>query len=696
MFFHKRNVTFFRVLCLAGGVAGSVGVSAQEAVKTAGGDMAAGDDRLLRLDRVVVQGSRIEEDGEHRIENKVLKMHKVVDMAEIIADEMVEAAMIRKAGYGNEVSLRGFGKSNLRITLDDGLLEGACGARKDPSLCHVDMLTVDKIELRQGPFDVTKPGALGGSINIVTRKPDKGLHGEVLGKMGSCGYRSTGGYLTGGNDWVQGLFGYSYSQSGQYEDGDGHDLHTFTKKPYQDRYEDMDAFSKQDVWGKLQLTPEPGHVFLFEYTYGAAEDVMYPRGVFDIPHERTYLGRASYTIADVGAWSDKLSLSLYQNMVKHYPSMEYRTTPNVNWNEAISRITGGQIENAKETDFATFTYGVDAYQRRWHGAVYNRTTGVVMNPVMIPDVRSLNIGVYLQAEKDIGDLTLAGGARYDWHDQEVDRTLKWGPEAGKQPSQQDHAPSGFLSGTYRFCEAIEGFGGIGRSVRMPTAIERFLQGGSNAPAAGFKYGNPDLEPVTNTEFDLGATLKFEVVTFRIKAFYSDLTDYIYQYKDIGGNYTWTNIDAHIWGGDIKTTVQLPVGFSVEGGIAYQCGRKGDQPENNNDRDLAEIAPWKSKLALNYDRERFFATVEWIHSGKARYVDTDALEQKLADWDVVNMRSGYEFKGGITWNFGVNNVFNEDYAVANSYEWEVFAGGGNDPAIVDEPGRFFYTSLSYRF
>lgn len=648
------------------------------------------DAHVLRLEQVVVQGSRIEDEDERRIESSALKMHKVVDMAEILADEMIEADMIRKAGYGNEVSLRGFGKSNLRITLDDGLLEGACGARKDPSLCHINMLTVDTIEVREGPFDVSKPGALGGSINVVTRKPEKGFHGEILGKAGSFDYQSAGGYVTGGNDLVQGLFGYTYSQSGQYEDGDGNDLYTFTKKPYQRRYQDMDAFSKQDVWGKIQLTPDPDHTFLFEYTYGDAEDIMYPRGAFDIPHERTYLGRASYTVTDLGTWSEKLTLSLYQNTVKHYPSQEYRTAPNVTSPSAISRITGGQIENVQETEFATFTYGIDMYHRSWHGEVHNRTTGAILNPVMVPDVELVNLGLYLQAEKEIGDLTLNGGARYDWHEQEANRTLKWGTEAGNQPSRSDEAPSGFFSATYHCSEQVEVFGGIGHSVRMPTSIERFLQGG------GDKFGNPDLDPVKNTELDSGVTLKFDPVTIRVKGFYSDLTDYIYQYQDNANNYTWTNIDAHIWGGDIQATVLLPAGFSVEGGIAYQRGRKDEQPENNDDDDLAEIAPWKGKLGLSYDRDCFFATLEWIHSAKARYVDADALEQELGGWDVVNLRAGYEFRGGITWNVGVNNLFDQDYAVANSYEWEVYAGGGVDPAIVDEPGRFLYTSLSYRF
>ena len=73
----------------------------------------------LVLDTVVVSGARApRSDGAQPIAGETLRAHKVVDLAEILADEMLEADMIRKAGYGNEISLRGFGKNNLRISLD--------------------------------------------------------------------------------------------------------------------------------------------------------------------------------------------------------------------------------------------------------------------------------------------------------------------------------------------------------------------------------------------------------------------------------------------------------------------------------------------------------------------------------------------------------------------------------------------------
>jgi len=649
----------------------------------------------LVLDTVVVSGSRApRSDGAQPIADEALRAHKVVDLAEILSDEMLEADMIRKAGYGNEVSLRGFGKNNLRISLDGSLLEGACGGRKDPSLSHVNLLEVERIVVRQGPFDVTKAGAYGGSVDVITRKPEPGLHGELTTKAGSFGYLGAGGYVTGGNEWIQALFGYSYSESGQYKDGDGGKLGSFTNQPYQPGFEGMDAYRKQDIWGKLRLSPTPDDVFLFEHSYGVAKDIVYPRGPFDIPRERTWLSRASYTRTDLGEWSEKLSLSVYHNKVGHFPSEKFRDRlpPPLFPREprAILRNTGGRLENVQSTPFATLTYGVDASQQRWHADVRQGGTGLLMNPIMIPDVDTRNLGIYLQAEREIGDWTLGAGARWDWQRATVNRTLAWGPEAGNRPSRSENEPSGFLSAAYRLTERVEIFGGLGRSARMPNGVERFLQGGGN------QYGNPDLKPARNTEADLGVGYADDRLTLRAKAFYSHLDDFIYQERNALDHATWTNIDARIYGGDIQGEVQLGSGFALKGGIVCQRGEKRDQPQNNNDRDLAEIPPWKTRIGLAYEVERLSVLLEWVHAGRARHVDLDAGEQNLASWDVVNLRLGYQITEQVTLNAGVNNLLDRAYAVANSYEWDVLSGAAANPAIVNEPGRFFYASLSYRF
>lgn len=634
-----------------------------------------------------------------KISQKTLKSHKVVDLAEIISDELIEASMVRKSGYGNEVGLRGFTKSNLRFTLDDTLIEGSCGSRKDPPLSHINLLTIKKIEVKEGPYDVSVPGALGGDINVITKETQKGIHGEALSKFGSYGYLSQGGYVTGGTDFLQGLFGYNYSKSGQYKDGVSNKLSSFNPA-YNDDGKSMDAFQKNDFWGKISINPAENQNLLFSSSYGEANDIMTPRVAMDTEKEKTYLNKIEYTFDDLSSFSEQLKLSAYYNRVEHYPSGKYRTIGPTNVRiEAISSITGAQIENKVTSDLAVFTYGTDFYHRNWHGDTFNRTTSAIINGELFPDVNELNSGLYVKAERDIGKLSATTGLRLDFFHSKANEDLKFSKAVTGTNAQTDVLPGANVFLKYFLTDDTNIFGGVGLTNRTPTAVERYVQ-----ESAGY-YGNPDLKPSRNLETDLGFEIKpMERLKFKAKGFYSYLPDYIYQQYS-GGVRTYTNIDAYMFGGDATATYDLSQGFALEGGVAYQRGRKLSQPAGNNDKDLAEIVPLKTKLALAYDKNGFFAVYEWMHSLDSKDIDRDAGETPLKGWDVFNFRAGYQFAeqkskmsvlNGISLNFGIDNMFDKKYTMANSYEYDPTDPNGTNLKIVNEPGRFIYGSLSYKF
>jgi iron complex outermembrane receptor protein len=637
-----------------------------------------------------------------KISQKTLKSHKVVDLAEILSDELIEASMIRKSGYGNEVGLRGFTKSNLRFSQDDTLIEGSCGSRKDPPLSHINLLTIQKIEVKEGPYDVSVPGALGGSINVITKDPQEGIHGEVLSKFGSYGYLSQGGFISGGNKKLQGLFGYNYSQSGQYKDGAGNKLSSFNPN-YNDEGKNLDAFKKHDFWTKASIEPLDNQKISFSSSYGEAHDILTPRVAMDTEKEKTYLNKIEYTIDNLSSISEQLGISAYYNRIEHYPYGKYRTGPglvNQNRIEAISYISGAQVENKVEAGLGLLTYGTDFYFRNWYGNVINRNTGVIINNELFPDVNEIDGGAYLKAERDIGKLSVTAGARADVFHTKAQEDLKFSKAMTNTNGSTDVFPSANVFLKYFLKDETNLFGGVGLTNRTPTTVERYVQESSTY------YGNPDLKPSRNVETDIGFETKiFDRLKFRTKGFYSYLGDYIYQEQKASGDRTYTNIDAYLAGGDATAAFDLSRGFSLEAGVAYQRGKKLSQPENNSDKNLAEIAPLKTKLALNYDNYGFFAVYEWVHSERSKDIDSDAGETPLKGWDVFNFRAGYQFSGkegkasllnGLSLNFGIDNMFDKRYAVANSYEYDPTDPGGSNVKIVNEPGRFIYGSLSYKF
>lgn len=655
---------------------------------------------VFELGEVVVTAEKEEGNERKEIEAKVLKTHKVVDLAEILSDELIEASMIRKSGYGNEVGLRGFTKSNLRFTQDDTLIEGSCGSRKDPPLSHINLLTIQKIEVKEGPYDVSVPGALGGSINVITKNPKEGFHGEILSKFGSYEYLSQGGFISGGSKELQGLFGYNYSKSGQYEDGAGNKLSSFNPN-YNDAGKNLDAFKKHDFWGKVLIKPAENQKLLFSSSYGEAHDIMTPRVAMDTEKEKTYLNKVEYTIDNLSPISEQLGISAYYNRIEHYPYGKYRTGPGMipqRRIEAISYISGAQIENKAASGIGLLTYGTDFYYRNWYGNIIDRNTGAIVNDELFPDVDELDLGVYLKAERDIGKLSVTAGLRVDVFHTKAQEDLKFSKSMTDENAQTDVFPSANLSLKYFLKDDIVIFGGIGLTNRTPTAIERYVQEGATY------FGNPELKPSHNFEIDLGFETKMlERLKLKTKGFYSYLSDFIYQEQKTSGVKTYTNIDAYIFGGDITADFNLGYGFVVEGGVSYQRGRKLDQPENNNDKDLAEICPLKTKVALNYDKNGLFATFEWIQSQDSKGIDRDAGEIPLKGWNVLNFRAGYQFAkkegslsflNGLSLNFGIDNMFDKKYAVANSYEYDPTDPGGANVKIVNEPGRFLYASVSY--
>ena len=638
---------------------------------------------------------------------KAIKRRELVDFADLLSSELIEVNMIRKGGYGNEVSLRGFAQAELRTTINGSILEGGCGSRKDPALSLVGLLTIDRIDIQQGPFDVTVPGALGGTVKLTSKKPSRGFHGEILGKYGSFGFPSGGINLHGGSDRFRAMAGYNYAESDQYEDGSGNALYYFregTGRPYNTDGKTIKAFEKEDAWIKFEMNPAENQTIRFEHAYGFGDDILTPRAGMDVDEETTHLSNFSYDMQNLGKYSERLTLSVFRNDVEHIPFDDYRElvgNPQFHrHNEVESIITGAKIENVLSVNAMYFTIGMDGYGRRWDGDMFRDDTGEKMTD-LIPDVDIRNIAGYVKFDSNIHSWDFGAGLRFDHMQTEANADLTQSSKVTSTNKVTDDLINGYLYTRFQVSNSVSLFTGLGRSARFPTGVERYLQ----SPSPLF-HGNPDLKPTFNTEFDAGFEIKNDRLAVTVKGMYSDLENYIYQKgkQTEESHQSWTNIDAHLWGGDISGVFSLSDSFNLETGIAYYRGKKDSQPDSfNQDEDLANMTPLKSRLGFRFTRDieigsaevTVTALTEWIHSEDSTDVDEDAGEKVLDGWDVGNVRFGLQYKS-IDINLGIENIFDEEYAVANSYEWDVVAGEGSNPSIVNEPGRSFFISMGFMF
>jgi len=65
--------------------------------------------------------------------------------------------------------------------------------------------------------------------------------------------------------------------------------------------------------------------------------------------------------------------------------------------------------------------------------------------------------------------------------------------------------------------------------------------------------------------------------------------------------------------------------------------------------------------------------------------------------VVNLKVVHNFIKTLEMTAGINNVGNVNYATSNTYNDLVLLDGtGGQVMLLNEPGRYFYANLNYKF
>lgn len=669
----------------------------------------------VTIQKITVEATVPKTDSKNVAADEMVKFSRQSDLGEMLSNTLPEITHVRNSGVGNDIILRGFRKDNINVTIDDAKVCGACPNRMDPPAMHVSSSQIETVEVQEGPFDVTQFGSLGGKINVVTKDPAKGIHGEISGTAGSYDYRKLSTVLEGGNDSVQALVGFSRETSGQYKDGNGHTLTeqtdllaTMAAQKYADAYKNMDAYDRNNFWTKIVGNIGSNQKLTLSYFGDRADDVLYPRYKMDAQKDDTDMFNVKYQLFNLSDFSDELKIEGYHSKVEHVMGTDFRksaTTPAMTMVAPVdATIKGASVENTLTLAGATVSVGLDGSVRNWDG-----TKGTKVNPskfILIPDVDTKNIALYAKASKSIGKYDLSAGARYDDTTIDPKQSLALNDAVnaaylnGIEDRDYNNVSANILA-KYHYTDNTNVFMGLGQSIRVPDAKELYWvtvnTAGTLNTNSATNGGNDNLKATKNREIDLGA--EHTVGNFHVKgtAFYSDLKDFIYQYKTGASTNTWANIDARIVGLDLQADYMLNNEWRIESGAAYQKGTKKDPHAlGQNDKDLAEIPPMKGRVALVFDNSADYAMAEFL-AARFQTIDSDNGEQEVAGYGILNLKYGHDFQNGFSLMAGVNNFFNHTYAVNNGYIGnELITGDGIDPLVLNEPGRNFYTTLSYKF
>ena len=638
-----------------------------------------------------VEGARLDD-----ISGKEVKS---ADLAEALAKKVSSVSLVRRSGIANDIILRGQKKDNINILIDGGKIYGACPNRMDPPTSHILTNNIESVQITEGPYDVENFGTLSGAVAITTREPEEGLHGEVSLNVGSWNYLKGAATLMGGTDRVRAMASISKERSDQYEDGDGNDFaeqienyDPATKARYQDKYKNLDAYDKSTFMGKLYFDVTENQELKLGYTANRSDDVLYPSSKMDALYDDSDIFDAEYVINDLGDWSRELSIHYYNSQVDHPMSTRYRLSSGPNsTNEKThhleTEMQGAKVKNSFDlTDGTAITVGLDFSRRNWDGVFLGKGMASMIDGfVSIDDVDTDNAAIFVEAEKNFDNFNLKLGARYD------DTSIT---QEGSLPDNDYSAFSAYGFGTYALQDGMKIFGGLGRSARVPDARELYLR---MPMMGGMLIGNPDLDQVTNTEVDLGLELNAGALFLKPKLFYSWLGDFIV-YNDSKRMRRFDNVDSTIYGFSIDGSYSFTDQVYTDFGLAYQRGEKDEAQPGLSDKDLPEIPPLKGNISLNWKyMDDSLARAEVVASDSWTRYDADNGEQELDSWAILNLKVDHALTKHINVVLGVDNVFDETYAVSNTYkDLILLESGGGDVILMNEPGRYFYLNAAYKF
>ncbi len=608
----------------------------------------------------------------------------------------------RKAGIANEVVVRGYESRDLNVLIDGQRIYGACPNHMDPPSFHADFAEVERVEVGKGPFDVKNQGSLGGVVNIVTKKPEPGWHTAVNAAAGSDGYVNPSATVSFGGAKFLGLAGYSYRSALAYTDGSGRRFTELTN--FKPAVADETAYRVGTAWGKVAYVAAPGSTIELAYTHQDADRVLYPALQMDAIWDRADRVNLSWGLTREGTLR-AVKAQGYFTRVDHWMNDQFRTSAGNaarGWSMgtmAHSRAAGGKVE----AGFREVTAGVEVYQRYWN-ATSQLAGSAYTTQHSLPEPTTTVAGVYGEWLHPLAEsLTLSVGARFDHATTEADPRLAntdlyWAYQGTRNTSSTDSFPSGYARLVYRASERLELSGGVGSTVRVPEASERY----SALKRMGSDWvGSPDLAPSRNTGLDLSASYR-GAGFFTSASLYGDrVSDFVIVYEQPRVNAvkgvmntvarSYANVDATLLGGEVTAVVTLTDRLFASGDVSYVRGTQDAVPAQGIlSTNLSEMPALRGRLALRYATGRYWAEVEGVASAAQTHVDTDLNEQPTPAWQVANVKVGGNV-AGLELTVGVWNLFNRTYYETLSYQRDPFRSGFKVP----EPGRNFFVNLGWQ-
>ncbi|MEE4284007.1 MAG: TonB-dependent receptor [Pseudomonadales bacterium] len=332
-----------------------------------------------------------------------------------------------------------------------------------------------------------------------------------------------------------------------------------------------------------------------------------------------------------------------------------------------------------------------------HDEVHNSDISNPNNPMFFVtnfnDAQRRLLGVYLERDLALSDDWGAElGLRYNRVTSDSDVVNATPAMMGMPPAvalrdsfnaadreQRDNNIDWVAKLRYRFTDNMDLYAGLSRKTRSPAYQERYLWLPLMATAGladGRTYtGNIDHDPEVAHEIELGFDWAGQRLQVSPRVFYKRVDDYIQgtastntaalMFVQMMNNANGTdnpaplefnNVDAEFYGIDMDWSYQLNNQWSLEGVVNLVRGERRDV-----DDDLYRVAAPNGFVGVHYTRPRWHVGVESFWAAGQNRTSQINGEPPSSGYALLNLQGDITLAQGMRLGFGVDNVFDRNYA-----------------------------------
>jgi len=555
---------------------------------------------------------------------------------------------------------------------------------------------IEKIEVIKGPSSALYGNnAMGGVINIITKKTDKAVSGDIRLMGGS--YQTLGGkFDLEGNQKIKGKKLY-WGLTGFYRQGDGYIIEP---KDIRDST-DVEVYLKENrIGATLGYEFNDKNKIEVEYSYyddkrGDGRQVYFEDGGY--VKYTTHFVRTKYN-GELGKF--KVEADAYLQDENYYQFSEKTNADGnykVYYKDQISRDYGLWANATRKFGEKNwFTVGIDIKQGYMDASdIYLTSTDTLMREGKVQ-----SYAAFIQDEHRLFNdkLKIIAGLRFDYarfydgHIHVGDPTVNTGfaePVTESYGNSNWTALSPKLALQYEIIPKIKSYASVSTGF-MPSKLDDLIS--SRKVSTGFKIANPNLQPQTLTNYELGFNTKpFKNAQFKTAAYYSVGKDFQYFVEtgnEVDGQreVTRENIaEIEIYGAefffqyDFNKNITFKTNYTYNNSSIKEFDLKDYYGDDITGKKISEV-PWHQTFTGLFWRNKYINTTIIANYVGEMYLD-EANNQIVDDYLTCDIRLSRMIGKNIFFALDVQNIFDNVYV---------------DKKQRLSPGRFILLELAYKF